>query len=472
MTATRAERVRAVVWTVVGAAGWLLLAFVVGWLVAAGTSTGRVGFVVGAAGLLAAVAVPVSLGDRWPLLRDRVFRASMLLAGLAVLVAANRNTPLGNAPVRWVAVQLSAAAVVVAVVGVTRARGEATVWPRWGLAVVAVFVLAGVAVDGFGAYRSESVAVANGEIHLHGTLLVPRGEPPFPLVLFIHGAGAEPALVSRHMADRMAREGVAALMWDKRGTGASVGGSPRDDFAALASDVVAWVEHLQDRHDIDRDRIGLWGWSEGPWVAALAAQQLDGVAALVLVSPGVGFGDTVYFERGWRMRNAGFSQAEAERAIALRRRINDYYRSGEDRTGVLAQLQAMKDDGWYRAAVDVGLLPWPDEVTDPDDPETVAFMERQDFTLLTSLADFDGPVLAAFGLQDRCNPARDGADIIEAALTSAGNDHLVLRYPDAGHVILVWLTGERACSRGIPPAWYPAGYVDESTRWLADRLHS
>lgn len=468
MIGVSADRGRATVLRLVRAAGWLLLAYVVGWLVVARTSSGYVGFALGSAGLLAAVVVTARLGRRWPLLGDRLFRASALLAGLAVLVAANRNAPLvGFAPVRWIGVLLAAAAVVVAVVAVGRAPGGSTARRSWGLLVVTGLVLAGVAVDGFGAYRTEAVAVTNGDVRLSGTLLVPRGRPPFPLVLFVHGAGAEPAWFSRPMADRMAREGIAALTWDKRGTGASVGGSPRDDFAALASDVVAWVEQLQGRGDIEGDRIGLWGSSEGGWVAPLAAKQLDRVAALVLISPGVGFGDTFAYELAWKLRHAGYSDAEAERARVLNGRVNDYYRSGEGRASLLAELQAVQDEGWYQGAVDVGLLPWPDDLARPDDTQTIAHLQQWDFTLLTPLAEFDGPVLAAVGLQDKAVPPRAGADTIEAALTRAGNDHLVLRYPNAGHMIAVWLTG----GPGILPAWYPAGYVDATTGWLADKLH-
>ena len=106
-------------------------------------------------------------------------------------------------------------------------------------------------------------------------------------------------------------------------------------------------------------------------------------------------------------------------------------------------------------------------MTAPDDPETVAFLQRQDFTLLTSLAAFEGPVLAAFGLQDQCNPASENSDIIEAALRTAGNDHRILRCPEAGHTILVWLTGERSCGEGIPPVSYPPGFVDQVASWVA-----
>ena len=464
-------RTRPIARTLVGGAGWVLLALVVGSLLVALTSSGWVGLVLGSGGLLAVVALVRRLADRGPLLRGRVFWSPLLLAGFAVLVASIRNTALGLLPVRWLALFLAAAAVLVSLVGLVAHRGKPGAWRSRGLVIVTVLVLVGVLVDGFGAYRTEEVLAANGEVHLSGRLLVPRGEGPFPAVLFIHGSGAEPGFVSRSMADRMAREGMAALTWDKRGTGRSVGGSPRDDYEDLASDVIAWIGALSSRPDIDGDQIALWGWSEGAWVAPLAAEQLGDVAALVLVSPGVEFGETYYYELGWRIRNAGFSEAEAEEAINLRRDINAYYRTGAGRSELFARLATVQDEAWYRAGVEVGLLPAAlDDVIAPDDPETVAFIERQDFTLLTSLAEFEGPVLAAFGLQDQCNPPETGADTVENALRSAGNDHRILRYPEAGHVLLVWLTGERSCGLGIPPFSYPVGFVDEAASWLTQSL--
>ena len=448
----------------------MLLAYAVGWLVVALTSSGWVGLVLGSGGLLVARAVVPRLGKRWPQLRGGVFWAAIVLAGIAVLVASVRNTALGLLPVRWLAQFLAVTALLVSLFDLVRDSGTRYVRRSWGLVAVATVVVVGVGVDGFGAYRTEAVSAANGEVRLNGQLLTPRGEGPFPVVLFIHGAGAEPAFVSRSIADRMAREGVASLTWHKRGTGRSVGGSPRDPYVDLASDVNAWVEDLQSHPDIDSDRIALWGWSEGAWVAPLAAEQLDGVAALVLVSPGVEFGETFYYELGWRMRNAGFSAAEAERAIDLRRDINAYHRTGDGRAEVVGELETVQDEAWYQTAVDLGLLPTPNDVTAPNDPETIDFIERQDFTLLTSLAEFKGPVLAAFGLQDKCTPPDAGADIVEDALRAGGNEHLMLRYPGAGHVLLVWLTGERSCGVNVPPISYPTGFVDEAASWLTQSL--
>lgn len=238
----------------------------------------------------------------------------------------------------------------------------------------------------------------------------------------------------------------------------------------MSSDVVAWVEAIGKRDDIDPTRIGLWGLSEGAWIAATAAEKLVGVTAMVLESPGVGFGETVYYEHSWRLRDAGLSEADIERAVELRNQINHCYRTAANRADILAELEAAQDEAWYEAAVEVGLLPRPAGVTYPDDPETVAFMDLQDFTLLTALSNYQGPVLASFGLQDQCNPAEESAGIIEDTLTDQGNDHVILIYPDASHAIVRWLAGASCGAANVPPTWYPAGYVDETTAWVANHL--
>jgi alpha-beta hydrolase superfamily lysophospholipase len=55
------------------------------------------------------------------------------------------------------------------------------------------------------------------------------------------------------MADLFARNGIAALAYDKRGSGDSTGSyrTIGADFRSLAEDVVAGVGHLRGRGDID-----------------------------------------------------------------------------------------------------------------------------------------------------------------------------------------------------------------------------
>ena len=69
----------------------------------------------------------------------------------------------------------------------------------------------------------EEVVFHDGEVALAGTILLPAGAGPRPGVVFLHGSGAEGRWASRFLATRFAARGVAALIYDKRGAGASTG---------------------------------------------------------------------------------------------------------------------------------------------------------------------------------------------------------------------------------------------------------
>lgn len=445
--------------------GWLILAMIVGTLVTALTSGGSLVLALAAGGTLVAAGVGPRFAARWPVLRGPMW-TSLFLAGLAVLVASVRNTPLGAAPVHWTSVVLASAGLILGLVGAWRGRGVR----RWLVTVVAAATLIGVAIDGFGSFRREAVQISNGDVHLAGTLFLPRGEGPFPLVVFVHGAGPELGLESHQMADGVAREGLAALAWDKRGSGASRGGSPHDSFEKLASDVAAWVTAMRDRSDIASDRVAIWGWSEGAWTGPLAATRLGDVAALVLISPGVRVEDTLIYEKEWIMRAAGIAEEEIALAAELRRRINQHYRTGEGRSELLAEFDDVSDQDWFRAAVDAGLLP-SDGVSELGSSEADAWIQYMDFSTLEPLRQFPGPVFVAVGLEDRCNPAAEVADEIERALLESGNAHRVVRYSGAEHLIMQWVSNPATCgSSGVPPFWYAPGYVGGVITWLQAAL--
>src|SRR5262245_55936714 len=71
-------------------------------------------------------------------------------------------------------------------------------------------------------FQTEEIMVAASNVQLAGTLYVPKSELHVPAVVFVHGAG--PAVRSdgyRELAEHFAGRGVAALIYDKRGCGAS-----------------------------------------------------------------------------------------------------------------------------------------------------------------------------------------------------------------------------------------------------------
>ncbi len=140
-------------------------------------------------------------------------------------------------------------------------------------------------------YTEEEVTFQNGEITLAGTLSIPEGDGPFPAVLLISGSGAQDRNenvfgfeVFRTLADALTRNGVAVLRYDDRGVGGSSAGGPDDTSVDYADDVLAGVEMLSQRPEIDPAHIGLLGHSEGGIIAPMVANESDKVAFVILMA--------------------------------------------------------------------------------------------------------------------------------------------------------------------------------------------
>jgi uncharacterized protein len=149
-------------------------------------------------------------------------------------------------------------------------------------------------------YREEPLTIVSGAVSLAGTLSVPAGRGPFPAVVLITGSGRQnrdAELFGFKMfgtiADHFARHGIAVYRFDDRGVGGSTGNVLRSTTDDFATDAVTIVTRLRARPEIDPQRIGLLGHSEGGPVAAIAASRSSEVAFVVMMAGSAVRGDRV-----------------------------------------------------------------------------------------------------------------------------------------------------------------------------------
>lgn len=116
-------------------------------------------------------------------------------------------------------------------------------------------------------FQSDGVALA-------GLLVEPLGVPGRPpLVVMSHGSGKEPWVGGEvHWPFTLAAEGVASFVYDKRGTGQS-GGEFTMSLRQLSRDLVAASAEARRLAGDRMGRLGLYGMSQGGWVAPLAARE-------------------------------------------------------------------------------------------------------------------------------------------------------------------------------------------------------
>ncbi len=144
----------------------------------------------------------------------------------------------------------------------------------------------------------------NGDIRLRYDLKLPDANGgPFPAMVFVHGSGRLTRGNMAHAANPFVSRGIAMLTYDKRGVGESTGeynsvgvANGGTTLGRLADDAIAAVRFLKKFPQIDPQRIGLIGNSQGGWISPLAATRSDEIAFMLLWSgPTVSVGLEIFY---------------------------------------------------------------------------------------------------------------------------------------------------------------------------------
>jgi pimeloyl-ACP methyl ester carboxylesterase len=231
---------------------------------------------------------------------------------------------------------------------------------------------------------------------LSAKLTLPEGGPA-PALVGLHGAGeGERAwYLYEHLHDLLPPAGVAAVTFDRRGSGASSGESSRGNFPQQAEDALAVVEHVSSLPGVDPERIGLWGISQGCWVAPLAATMSPRVAFLVLVaSVGVTPGEQMRWAAHFQATR-DFGEEAGERAASAWDLAHDWIRGGDRAPLEGAIAQARTESWWANTHL-------PDEI--PPDEARDAIRAELDFEPGPVFAQVRVPTLLFYGDEDEWIP--------------------------------------------------------------------
>jgi pimeloyl-ACP methyl ester carboxylesterase len=134
-------------------------------------------------------------------------------------------------------------------------------------------------------YEEEAITFrVNDDYTLAGSLLKPPGPGPHPAVVLYHLANCHERDYYRVYAQQFARQGIAALIYDKRGHGDSTGEPLSSQIYDLIEDGDAAFRFLQGHAQIEGRRVGVWGMSNGGWVDLGVAERHPEVAFVLNLS--------------------------------------------------------------------------------------------------------------------------------------------------------------------------------------------
>jgi uncharacterized protein len=152
---------------------------------------------------------------------------------------------------------------------------------------IAFLLLYSLRVYGDGLKTEDIEFISHGD-RLSGSIIFPVDKKIHSAVVFVHGSG--PQTRNMEWAERFARDGIAALVYDKRGAGKSGGNYESEqsvgekNIVLLADDAIAALNTLSRHPALKGVPLGLTGISQAGWIVPLAAEKSKIVNFMVLWS--------------------------------------------------------------------------------------------------------------------------------------------------------------------------------------------
>jgi len=332
-------------------------------------------------------------------------------------------------------------------------------------------------------WEEDAVKFSFGDETLVGVLTLPRTSGPYPAVVLVSGSvspvsGQRSGISDSYFIDHaraMARDGYAVLRYDPPGIGESGGEAGVESLESRVEEAMAAHRYLQSRPDIQHNRVGMWGVSQGAWVIALAAAEYpDEVAFIISISgAGVSVAEQQVYSIKAQSKAAGFSEEDISKAALVGRLLIDWqlespvyenenrevtmqlgsgpwddfmdlvYQPGDltPAEGLAEGIRVMKiiqQETWARYLyLDTVYIPQLESVPPEQAAQVKAIMGP---TLLSDPADYlvrvTVPVLAVFGEGDVLQPTEISASLFKQYLEQAGNEnYTIVVIPSTGHTI-------------------------------------
>lgn len=300
----------------------------------------------------------------------------------------------------------------------------------------------------FVSYDVEEVTYNNvaAGVTLAGTLTLPRSGKPSPAVLLIAGSGPidrdetvyghKPFLV---LADHLTKQGFAVLRVDKRGVGKSSGNYAVSTTEDFASDVLAGIEYLKTRQEVDAEQIGLIGHSEGGLIAPMVAAQSKDVAFIVLMAAPCVTGEAiVYAQEALISRAMGITDEQLRQQLAFQKHVLSVIKNEPD---------VEKAEQLLREIIANQMGNLPKENVDAVEAQMKRCNSKWFRYYLTydptqALKQLHIPVLAIIGELDSQVTPQQNLPIIAKSLKEAGNQrYRIIEFPKLNHFFQTCETG-------------------------------
>ncbi|HEX6188743.1 MAG TPA: alpha/beta fold hydrolase [Pyrinomonadaceae bacterium] len=309
--------------------------------------------------------------------------------------------------------------------------------------------------------QEERITFKNGDVSLSGTLILPATGRRHPVVVVTPGDYGTHRNQLRMWAHNFASRGIAALVFDARGGGESTGPVNSSSFSDLANDVLAAVQALKARAEVNPTQIGLFGFSNSSFIVSLAASRSRDVSFLIMQSfVGVPGWRQESFRAETQLRVDRFPEADVKQGADFMRLKYEVARTGNGWSQLQALMETARGERWLA-------------YTNP--PNSLERLRHVYELIMTydpapALENLKIPILAFWGAKDTFLPVEESVANFRRAMAKAGNKRYLIKvYPNANHSLLESESGSP--STGGTEQTFVAGLWKLKTDWVQRHIN-
>lgn len=318
--------------------------------------------------------------------------------------------------------------------------------------------------------RRREVRFASGDVELAGELVLPpegTAGSPYPALVMVPGFGPLTRRTPRIVADQFALAGLAVLIHDRRGTGASTGEYVPGAIPDYARDAGAALEFLRARSEVDADRVGVMASSLGGLVAPLLHDRDPDWAFFVCrVCPATPAWEQKVVSILHRGRSAGLEEGDLLDALARKVLTARYALTRENYDALRSVEASTAGEAWRERVGD------PEDwrpLAEPDAGAWDAYRSVLEVDPGAMLRELEAPVLLILGEVDGRLPGDYHAMRARRIFRRTGRPHQeAWVLPDASHGLMEVRTD--STGRRLPFARFVPEWHDRMVRWVAARV--
>ena len=335
-------------------------------------------------------------------------------------------------------------------------------------------------------YREISLVFSHDSLKIGGTLTEPKQGGNYPLLILISGSGAQNRNEEifgfepfKKIAGYLSNRGIAVFRYDDRGIGQSTGTLRDVNIAGLAEDVRVLVDSLEQRPEINNQKIGLLGHSEGGEIATYLAARDNRISYIILMSAPAYPGSDIILQQIQNINGRkGVPDSTVKQTLVLENNILDVAKNDSGRDNMHKMLLKMTMD-------QLNKLPDSDKkqignLNDFAQKRVNAQIKQirnkhfRSFITYDPANDFQKlniPVLAFFGEKDKQVDEQKNSKRMKEYLQKGGSKYKLEVIPGANHLYQKANTGLPTEYGSLKPDFVP-GFLDSLHTWIQKTVNT